>query len=50
MMRKPLDCSRHYLRGIYAEMPLDFEAIRLIMRKFVEVAPPAHAMPRLPGG
>jgi len=29
---KLLDRSGHYLRGDYAERPLDFEAIRLIMR------------------
>ncbi len=44
---KLLGLPGHYLRGVYAETPLDFEAIRLIMRRFVEVGPLAHAMPGL---
>jgi hypothetical protein len=47
---KLLEGSGHYLKGDYAERPLDFEAIRLIMRRFAEVGPPTHAMPRMPGG
>ncbi len=49
-LMKLLELSGHYLAGVYAERLLDFEAIRLIMRKFVEVSPPSHGMPGLPDG
>jgi hypothetical protein len=47
---KLLELSGHYFIGVYAETQLDFEAIRLIMRKFVEVSPPSHGMPGLSDG
>ncbi len=49
-LMKPLGLSGHYLVGVYVEMLLEFEAIRLIMRKFVEVSPPSHGMPGLSDG
>ncbi len=40
----------HYGESAQVETALDFNAIRVIIRQFVEVDPPAHAMPGLPGG
>jgi hypothetical protein len=46
---KRLKGLKHNLVGD-AETSFDFKGIRVIIRGFVEVGPPAYAMPRLPGG